>query len=139
MICLSGMGALLLFLFAMYVPARGFCAPVVFIGISTGLLWCAVKPEKSKLVLSLLFVTFAIFFAVGFSDIWSLHKQAEKRDAAIREALKTDGVLVAQPYTVYTKYAALYGIQDLAPGEDWPNDYIKDYYGLKEICVVSEE
>jgi len=139
MICLSGMGALLLFLFAMYVPARGFCAPVVFMGISTGLLWCAANPEKPKFILGLLFAVFAVFFAVGFSDIWSLHKQAEKREAAIREALKADGVLIAQPYTVYTKYAALYGIQDLAPGEDWPNDYIKDYYGLKEIRVVSEE
>ena len=138
MLCLSGMGALLLFLFAMYVPARGFCAPVVFMGISTGLLWGSAKPEKPKLVLSLLFVAFAVFFAIGFSDIWSLHKQAEKREAAIREALKADGVLVAQPYKVYTKYAALYGLQDLAPGEDWPNDFIKDFYGLSEIVVVDD-
>ena len=138
MLCLSGMGALLLFLFAMYIPARGFCAPVVFMGISTGLLWCSAKPEKTKLSLGLLLIVFVVFFAVGFSDIWSLHMQAKKREAAIREALMADGVLVAQPYTVYTKYAALYGIQDIAPGEDWPNDYIKDYYGLKEIRVVSE-
>ena len=139
MLCLSGLGALLLFLFAMYVPARGFCAPIVFMGISTGLLWCSAKPEKPGLTLGLLLVVFAVFFAVGFSDIWSLHMQAEKREAAIREALQTDGVLVAQPYSVRTKYAALYGIQDLGPGENWPNDYIKDYYGLKEIRVISEE
>ena len=138
MLCLSGMGALLLFLFAMYVPARGFCAPVVFMGLSTGLLWCSAKPEKPKLILSLLFAVFAVCFVIGCSDIWSLHMQAEKREEAIREALRTDGVLVAQPYSVRTKYAALYGLQDLAPGEDWPNDYIKDYYGLKEIRVVSE-
>jgi len=138
-LCLSGFGALLLFLFAMYVPARGFCAPVVFMGISTGLLWCSVKLEKPRLALGLLFAVFVVFFVVGFSDIWSLHMQAEKREAAIREALKTDGVLVAQPYSVRTKYAALYGLQDLIPGEYWPNDIIRDYYGLSEIVVVDDK
>ena len=139
MLCLSGLGALLLFLFAMYIPARGFCAPVVFMGISTGLLWCSAKPEKPKLALGLLILVFAVFFAVGFSDIWSLHRQAEKREEAIREALRTDGVLIAQPYSARTKYAALYGLQDLAPGENWPNDIIKDFYGLSEIIVVDDK
>ena len=136
---LSGLGALLLFVLAMYVPARGFCAPIVFMGISSGLLWGAVKPEKTKAALGILLVVFAIFFAVGFSDIWALHRQAVKREAAIQQALQTDGVLLAEPYTACTKYAALYGIRDIAPGEMWPNDIIKEYYGLKEIRVTGEE
>lgn len=139
MLCLSGLGALLLFLFAMYVPARGFCAPVVFMGIACGLLWGSVKTEKPGIALGILLAVFAVFFAVGFSDIWSLHRQAEKREAAVREALQTDGVLLAEPYTVRTKYTALYGLQDLAPGEMWPNDIIKEYYGLKEVRVAGEE
>jgi len=136
---LSGLGALLLFLFAMYIPARGFCAPTVFMGIASGLLWGSVKPEKPKIALGLLSLVFTVFFAVGFSDIWSLHRQAEKREAAIREALQNDGILLAEPYSVRTKYAALYGLQDLAPGEMWPNDIIKEYYGLREIRVEAKE
>lgn len=138
-LAVSGLGALLLFLLAMYVPARGFCAPIVFMGISSGLLWGSVKPEKPKAALGMLLVAFAVFFAVGFSDIWSLHRQAVKREAAIQQALQTDGVLLAEPYTACTKYAALYGIRDIAPGEMWPNDIIKEYYGLKEIRVAVVE
>ena len=108
-------------------------------GIASGLLWGAVKPEKPKIALGLLSLVFIAFFAVGFSDIWSLHRQAEKREAAIREALQNDGILLAEPYSVRTKYAALYGLQDLAPGEMWPNDIIKEYYGLKEIRVEAKE
>ena len=137
-LALSGLGALLLFLLAMYVPARGFCAPIIFMGIASGLLWGSVKPKKPEIAFGMLLLVFAIFFAVGFSDIWSLHRQAEKREAAIQKALQTDGVLVAEPYAVRTKYAALYGIQDLAPGETWPNDIIKEYYGLKKIHVTGE-
>ena len=136
---ISGLGALLLFLFAMYIPARGFCAPTVFMGIASGLLWGTVRLEKPKIALGLLILVFAVFFAVGFSDIWSLHRQAEKREADIREALQNDGILLAEPYSVRTKYAALYGLQDLTPGENWPNDIIKEYYGLKEIRVEAKE
>ena len=135
---LSGLGALLLFLLAMYIPARGFCAPTVFMGVASGLLWGTAKPEKPKNAIGLLILVFAVFFAVGFSDIWSLHRQAEKREADIREALQNDGILVAEPYSVRTKYAALYGLQDLTPGEMWPNDIIKEYYGLKEIHVAGK-
>ena len=136
---ISGLGALLLFLFAMYIPARGFCAPTVFMGIASGLLWGTVRLEKPKIALGLLILVFAVFFAVGFSDIWSLHRQAEKREADSREALQNDGILLAEPYSVRTKYAALYGLQDLTPGENWPNDIIKEYYGLKEIRVEAKE
>ena len=135
---LSGLGALLLFLLAMYIPARGFCAPTVFMGVASGLLWGTAKPEKPKNAIGLLILVFAVFFAFGFSDIWSLHRQAEKREADIREALQNDGILVAEPYSVRTKYAALYGLQDLTPGEMWPNDIIKEYYGLKEIHVAGK-
>ena len=48
-------------------------------------------------------------------------------------------MLFAKPYKVRTKYAALYGLQDLAPGESWPNDIIKEYYGLNEIVVVGDD
>lgn len=138
-LCLGGLSALVLFAFAMYIPARGFCAPVAFTGIAAAQLWSSIRVKRPKVLLSALFVCTAICFAVGFSDILSLHRQALKREAAIKEALKTDGVLIAEPYVVRTKYAALYGLQDLAPGESWPNDIIKEYYELKEIVVVEKE
>jgi hypothetical protein len=61
-----------------------------------------------------------------------------ERQSAIQKALASDGILVAAPYPVKTKYSAQYGLQDIAEGEDWPKDMIKEYYGLKEIIVRSE-
>ena len=61
------------------------------------------------------------------------------RDAAIRQALDGDGILTASPYPVKTKYSAQYGLLDLAEDENWPKDMIKEYYGLKEIIVCSED
>ena len=56
----------------------------------------------------------------------------------MEQALQTDGVLVAVPYPVKTKYSAQYGLVDLENGKSWPNDIIQEYYGLKDIVVVPE-
>lgn len=82
---------------------------------------------------------FAVFFTAGVSDILSVHRQALQREEKIRLAQLTDGILVAEPYRVRTKYSAQYGLLDLAPGESWPNDYVKEYYRLREIIVVPTE
>ena len=140
-LAVGGISGLVLFVFAMYFPARSFCAPVLFMGIAAVLLWSAVKqkePQENRLIISLA-VAFAIFFSAGLFDILSVHRQAMKRKADIRQAQLTDGILVAEPYRVWTKYSAQYGLLDLAPGESWPNDYVKEYYRLREIIVVPTE
>lgn len=132
----GGISALVLFAFAMYFPARGFCAPVVFIGIASGMLWFSSDKKIPRQVMAGLAACFVLFFAAGLFDILSVYRQAQQREEAIGQALLTDGVLVAEPYRVRTKYSAQYGLLDLMPDESWPNDYIKEYYQLRNIIVV---
>ena len=137
----GGLSALILFAFAMYVPARGFCGPVIFIGIAAVLLWSSTgqkKQSRHRMIIGLA-LCFAVFFTAGVSDILSVHRQALQREEKIRLAQLTDGILVAEPYRVRTKYSAQYGLLDLAPDESWPNDYVKEYYRLREIIVVPTE
>ena len=135
----GGISALLLFVLAMYVPARGFCAPVVFIGIATVRLYTALQHKISWAVLIALLTVFVLFFTVGVSDVMHVYRAAIERDKAITAALSTDGILIASPYPEKTKYSAQYGIQDLTDDGSWPNDVIIEYYGLKDIHVISAD
>ena len=141
-LALGGISALVPFSVAMYVPARGFCAPVVFIGISVVLLWNSVEHQcqkKKRVVTVLLGALFLLHFIPGMMDLIHVEKAAEARNRAIQEALDSDGVLYTAPYPVKTKYSAQYGIQDLAEGEYWPNDFVVKYYGLKDVVVRTME
>ena len=134
----GGLCALVPFALAMYIPARGFCAPVVFSSISASMLWHSEPNRKSfRRILYIALAALTILcFVVGCSDILAVHHASEEREEAIYRALETDGVLVTEPYPVRSKYSAQYGLQDLAPGESWPNDVEKEYYGLQDIRVI---
>ena len=134
---IGGISSLALFALAMYIPARGFCAPVVFIGIATVRLWIALK-QKNMIIRTTLVWAFLICFVFGFADILHVSQAANKREHAIEQALQTDGILMAAPYPVRTKYSAQYGLVDLENGASWPNDVIQKYYGLKDIVVESD-
>lgn len=135
----GGMGALVLFGFAMYVPARGFCAPVVFAGIATVRLWSSVGMRHRKVVMILLLFCFAGFFVGGITDIITVFHASEERMKAISEAQAGDGVLITTQYPVKTKYSAQYGLQDLTGEDSWPDDPFKVYYHLWDIVVVEYE
>ena len=137
--CVAGLGALALFLmFAQYIPGRGFCAPVVFIGLATVRLCSELDPENHKWISFVLLSVFLLCFCLGVADIGRVQRAAVERYAEIKTAQNSDGILVAVPYPERTKYSAQYGLQDLAEGEHWPNDVMGVYYGLKKV-VVSQE
>ncbi len=138
LIAVGGSCALIPFSVAMYVPARGFCAPVVFIGIATVMLWNRAEnrsQSSERLALSVLGGLFLFYFILGMMDLVHVEQAAIRRDLAIEQALASDGILYAEPYPVKTKYSAQYGIQDLAEGENWPNAIMAEYYGLIDIVV----
>ena len=140
-LAVGGICALVPFSVAMYVPARGFCAPVVFVGVATVQLWNSVEHQSQRnrrLVTSLLCGVFLLHFIPGMMDLVHVENAAKARDRAIREALDSDGVLYTAPYPVRTKYSAQYGIQDLAEGEYWPNEIVAEYYGLTDIVVQTK-
>ena len=136
---IGGISALVLFTLAMYIPARGFCAPVVFVGIATVKLWTAVELKNSGAIRIALATVFLICFMAGVTDILKVSWAAKEREEAVKQALRTDGVLVAAPYPVKTKYSAQYGLADLENGQSWPNDIIQEFYGLKGIIVISDD
>ena len=136
---IGGLSALALFTLAMYIPARGFCAPVVFVGIATVKLWTTIELKNSSAIRIALATVFLICFFAGFADILQVSRAAKEREDAVEQALQTDGVLVAVPYPVKTKYSAQYGLADLENGQYWPNDNIQEYYGLKGITVISDD
>ena len=135
----GGFSGLALFLFAAYIPARGFCAPTIMIGIASVRLWYAVPLKKHRVRKLALIIIFGLYFITGIADIMNVHQAATERDNAINAALHSDGILTASPYPVKTKYSAQYGIMDLSKGESWPNDIIQEYYGLKKIIVIENE
>ena len=135
----GGMSALLPFLAAMYIPARGFCAPTIFTGIAAVLLFGEIKALQHNMASILCAILFSLMFLIGCEDILAVHQAETERQAAIQKALAGDGVLMASPYPEKTKYSAQYGLLDIAEGEDWPKDMIKEFYGLKEIIVVSKD
>jgi len=134
----GGLSALIPFSVAMYVPARGFCAPAVFTAIAAILLLEKTEITHRSVAAKIFAITFSILFLIGCEDIIAVHHADMERQSAIRQALAGDGILVASPYPVKTKYSAQYGLQDLAVDEDWPKDMIKEYYGLREIIVLPE-
>ena len=135
----GGLSALIPFSVAMYIPARGFCAPTVFTGIAAVLLLEKTEIPYRSLILKIFTTLFSLLFLAGCADILSVHRADMERQAAIRQALAGDGILITSPYPEKTKYSAQYGLQDLAEDEDWPKDMIKEFYGLKEIIVLSED
>ncbi len=141
MIAGGGLCSLFLFTVADYVPARGFCAPVVFISIATVMLWKSGETgndKEQRFAVTALGGLFLFFFIPGMLDLIHIEQAAAVRDRAIERALASDGILYAVPYPVKTKYSAQYGIQDLAEGEYWPNTVMAQYYGLTDIVVLSD-
>ena len=134
----GGISALIPFAGALYIPARGFCAPVVFAGIATVQIWRSVKVEKQKYFAIALSFCFMVCFILGMSDLIRVYQASCKRNTMIADALAENGVLIASPYPAKTRYSAQYGLPDLAANESWPKDVIKDYYGLREIIVMEE-
>ena len=135
----GGMSAMIPFLAAAYRPARGMCAPVAFGALATVLLLgdkkTQIKAKYNKAAGWLVSIVIAVFFVTGIADIVRVYEAASKRNTDIGEALQTDGVLRTAPYPCRTKYSAQYGLLDLQAGEEWPNDIMREYYGLREIIV----
>ena len=135
----GGLGALLPFAAAMYIPARAFCAPVAFVGIAAVLLLESNEIPFRRACFRSLAIVFFLFFVIGCADILNVHRAEVERQRAIRQALADNGILLASPYPEKTKYSAQYGLLDISEEEAWPKDIMKEYYGLKEIIVLSED
>ena len=131
---LAGLASVLIFLVALYFPARSACPFLCYTTLADGLLLISLweKGEKRDLrALAALFVLLALLLlplAVG--DIVSVHRQSAARDAYLR-SLGPEDEAVVEPVITRSKYPATW------PGdEDYFSYDIKLYYGLGGFHVT---
>ena len=129
----SGLASVALFLIASYFPPRG-SAVSVLLSILGGVLAAdaAFPPRGNRILAGLVALAFALCFALGTADILAVHRSELQRQELIRLARESDGVLIALPHPVRSKYSAQYGLADLNPEGSWPGDVIARYYELQQ-------
>jgi len=141
-------GALLsgfVYIFALYVPGRGFCAMAVYLSLASLLLISSLWDlGHAKLIYAFsgfLAVFFAFSLLLGAIDIFYLSRCVVKREEVIAAA-QADGVteLALAPYSTFTKYSVFHGmISDILtdPG-DWRNVSFASYYGFDAVWIDSD-
>ena len=133
---LAALASVLVFLFAVYFPARSACPFILYTTLADALLLGALwdKGGKGELrAAAALFCALALLILpLAARDIVSVHRQSAARDAELRELAKTPGTeALVEPITPATKYPAVW------PGdEDYFNNDIALYYGLAEYSVT---
>ena len=131
---LGGLCCLPLFLFALYFPARGTAAPVLFAVLSGVLLLGELREGRGRKAAFLaLMLCFALSLSLGTADILSVYRSELRRQEQIRLAQQGDGVAVAALHPVRSKFSAQYGLADLTENGEWPNDVMAQYYCIDRI------
>ena len=129
----SGLGSVALFLVASYFPPRGSAVSVLFALLGGAMCFDLLHlPRLKKAAAAAVALVFVLCLALGTADILAVHRSELQRQELIRLARESDGVLIAPPHPVRSKYSAQYGLADLNPEGDWPNDVMARYYGLKQ-------
>ena len=131
---LAGLASVLIFLVAVYFPARSACPFLCYTTLADATLLVSLweKGERRDLrALAALFALLAILLLpLAASDIVSVHRQSEARDAYLRSFGPEDDVLV-EPIVTRSKYPATW------PGdEDYFNYDTAIYYGLHGYAVT---
>lgn len=140
----GALGSVAAFIFASYIPARGFVYFSSYICIACAyLVWQLYKKMHIRIpqVLSVILVTiFILSFCLGTADIISIHNQASYRDDLIKAAQSEAETVVELPsYTPSTKFSAAYGLADINDDPNqWPNGAIALYYGFNQVYRALE-
>ena len=138
-------GALLsgyVFIFALYVPARGLGSMVFYLALSSMILASGlwdIGQEKLLAVLSgLLAVVFVFNFILGALDILYLSRSVAAREQLMAQA-KLDGItkIGFAPYTSFSQYSVLTDSnRDITPDpNDWLTSAYADYYGFEAVWL----
>ena len=133
---LAALASVLVFLFAVYFPARSACPFILYTTLADALLLGALWDRGGKAGLraaAALFCALALLILpLAAKDVLSVHRQSAARDAALRELAQTPGSsALVEPITPASKYPAVW------PGdEDYFNNDIALYYGLAEYAVT---
>ncbi len=133
---LAALASVLVFLFAVYFPARSACPFLCYTTVADGLLLGSLWDRGDKRDLRGMAIAACVLallvLPMAAKDIVSIHRQSAEREALLRELAQTPGTsAVVEPITPATKYPATW------PGdEDYFNNDIALYYGLAEYAVT---
>ncbi len=144
---MGGLCSIAIFIFALYIPARGCCYYMIYLCIACAWLLSALVGECSTKIPCMGFVITAILmlflfcftFRYGVNDIIKIHEQAQERLVAVQQA-KEAGVIEIEfeAYEPETKYS----VAGANPGSDvnpdpnnWPNPDIAAYFGLEKVSI----
>lgn len=133
---LAALASVLVFLFAVYFPARSACPFLCYTTVADGLILGALWDRGEKRALRGLAaaacVLLLLVLPLAAKDIAFVHRESMAREAALREMAKVPGTeALVEPIKPATKYPATW------PGDE---DYFKNdialYYGLAEYSVT---
>lgn len=133
---LAALASVLVFLFAVYFPARSACPFLCYTTVADGLilgaLWDRGEKQALRALAAVACVLALLVLPMAAKDIFSIHRQSAAREAMLREMAQVPGTsALVEPITPATKYPATW------PGdEDYFNNDIALYYGLAEYAVT---
>ncbi len=130
----SGLASVALFVLASYFPPRGSAVSVLFALLGGAMVFDSLRlPRLEKAALAAVGLAFALCLSLGTADILAVHRSERQRQELIRLAREGNGIAIAQPHPVRSKYSAQYGLADLNPEGVWPDDTMARYYGLEQL------
>ena len=133
---LAGLASVLIFLVALYFPARSACLFICYTTIADALLLGALWDRGRKTALrgtaGLFCALTLLILPLAAQDLLSVHRQSAERDACLRALAQVPGTeATVEPVITRTKYPATW------PGdEDYFDNDIALYYGLSEYRVT---
>ena len=133
---LAGLASVLIFLVALYFPARSACPFICYTTLADALLLAALWDKGSRAPLRSAALTACVLalllLPMAGGDIVSVHRQSRERDALLREASETPHAqAVVEPIVTRSKYPATW------PGDESYFSYdIALYYGLDGFQVT---
>lgn len=141
-------GALLsgfVFIFGLYVPARGFSSMVFYLALASVILasglWDIGHVKLLSCFSGLLAVVFVFNFMLGAVDILYLSRSVAAREELMAQA-KIDGItkIGFAPYTSFSKYSVLTDSnRDITyDPNDWLTSAYADYYGFEAVWLDSD-
>lgn len=139
LLALAGIGSILVFLFAKYIPARAFMHYVAFLAIASAYMVSELSgslPVKAKKHSAILLCSFfCVCLVLGFADISQIYRVSQSRQQTIDEAKENGIYEVAIPaFESKTKYSAPFQLDDVQEDwEQWPNPTMAEYYGLEKL------
>lgn len=130
------------FMFALYVPARGLGSMVFYFALASMILasglWDIGHVKLISVLSGLLAVVFAFNFMLGAVDILYLSRSVAAREELMAQA-KIDGItkIGFAPYTSFSKYSVLTDSnRDITPDpNDWLTSAYADYYGFEAVWL----